>query len=67
MRFPEHRLQFAPKLRIVDVPDFRIVKLDVGLLGRINESARREWAAFAPAVAVVVNPGDEILVLSQFQ
>jgi hypothetical protein len=65
MRFRENRFQPAPKLRVIDVVDFRIGSV-IGFLSRIHQTAHRERAPFAPTVAVVVNARNKIRVPGKF-
>src|SRR5206468_11697507 len=66
VRFPKDRFQFAPKLFVVDIVDFRIVQILVRRLGGIHSTARSERALLTPAVAVVVTAGNEIAFAREF-
>ena len=66
MRFAKYRFQFVPELGIVDVVAFRVVTYAFCSFRGVNHTARREWATLAPAIAVIVDPGDEVGVFGEF-
>src|SRR5437016_11737004 len=66
VRFAKYPFQFLPELGIVDVVAFRVVAYAFCTLRGVNHTARREWATFAPTIAVIVDPGDEVGIFGEF-
>src|SRR5947209_2757783 len=66
VRFANYSLQFLPELGIVDVVTFWVVTYAFCAFGRVNHTARGEWATLAPTIAVIVDPGDEVGIFGEF-